>query len=560
MQLALTIGKYKIYSSGLQPVVIAAFDAERIVFLEYDRIMPLFAEPWVDWNITPSDHGTEMFKRVRTFLKESLSYRMIFNWIDDEKALKKFIKSNFKRSSENIHKIEINRTSFVSVYFRWREQVKDTIAVDWSVLAKNGIHDRDFFLADLISSDGKTLRDNLAVTLKQDIYKVHKQIAGMGFFADVPFKDKQKAYNLFWNSYSRPPKEEYWNYILDRADLLVPEDRRAYEGAYYTPRIWVEKSHFVLSEIFGDLWQEDYVIWDCAAGSGNLLRGLTNRRNVWASTDLQGDVDRMHSSIDAHDLNLFKSHVFQFDFLDDDLDGPKVPEQLKEILRSPEKRRKLIFLVNTPFAEAADKDTVVGSGTHKSEVATRYKTYSQYKDIIGIAAREIYAQFLMKMYKEVSGCIIAQFSTPKHLTAPNFYKFRSAFQAFLFEPKFVVPSKSFDNVKGEFPIGFFVWDTSLSERFSGTEAKYFDRKGNSLGVKRIPSYDGLRTINDWIIETRVRGGTFLGFMFAAGCDFQHMNQNFIVSDRSMVAHPRGTDITDKNFLEICVYHAVRHCM
>ncbi len=560
VQLTLTIGKYRLYAKMMQPVLIAAFDAERICFLEYDRVISLFSEPWVDWNLTPSDHTSEQFVRAKLFLEEGLSHRMTFNWMNDAKELTRFIKANFTRKNRNARKIEINRTSFVSVYFKWCEKVKPSIAVDWSVLDRYGVYDRDFFLADLISKDGKTLRDNLIVTLNIDSYKMHKEIEGMGFFADVHFKDGQKAYNLFWNNYKRPPKKEYHEYILDRTDLLVPEDKRAYDGAYYTPKIWVEKAHMTLHEIFGDCWQDNYYVWDCCAGSGNLLRGLVNPYRVYASTNIQGDVDRMHSAIDNHGLQLLKNHVFQMDFLDDELDGPKVPDSLKEIISNPEERRKLIVLINPPWAEAADKDTVTGTGTNKKNVALKYRTYARFKDSMGIAAREIYAQFFMKVYTDLSGCILAQFSTLKHLTAPNFTQFRNVFQPLLFGPKFVVPSKSFENVNGSFPVGFFVWDTSVKERFNGTEAEFFDKGGNSLGTKRIICYDSLRTINDWIIGTRGRGGDVIGFMSAKGADFQNQNYNYIVNDKTLLPHPRGTDITVNNFLEACVYYAVRQCM
>ena len=560
VQLALTIGKFGLYKEMMQPVLIGAFDAERICFLEFDYILHLFSEPWVDWNLTPSDHRSEQFKRAKAFLAEGLTHRIMFNWVSDEKVLKRFIKTNFTRQNRDARKIEINRTSFVSVYFKWCESVRDTIAVDWAFLARNGIHDRDFYLADLISKDGKTLRDNLIVTLNIDSYKVKKEIEGMGFFTDVHFKDGQKAYTLFWNSYKRPPKREYQNYILERADLLVPEDRRAYEGAYYTPRIWVEKAHDMLHEALHDFWQDEYYVWDCSAGSGNLLRGLTNYYNVYASTDMQDDVDRVHSAIAHHDIGLLPSHVFQFDFLDDDLDGPKVPDSLKEIIRDPAKRRKLIILINPPWGEAADKDTVKGTGQNKKDIALKYKTYARFKDSIGIAAREIYAQFFMRVYTDLSGCLLAEFSTLKLLTAPNFKQFRDVFKAFLFEPKFVVPSKSFENVPGSFPVGFFIWDTSVPERFTGTEADYFDKSGNLLGRKKIVCYDGQESINDWIIGTRERDGKIIGFMYAAGCDFQHKNYNYILNDRSLLPHPRGTDITEANFMEICVYFAVRQSM
>ena len=44
---------------------------------------------------------------------------------------------------------------------------------------------------------------------------------------------------------------------------------------------------------------------------------------------------------------------------------------------------------------------------------------------------------------------------PKYLQSPNFKAFRQAFRSSL-EKCFIVPADTFDNVKGQFPIGFFV--------------------------------------------------------------------------------------------------------
>ncbi len=65
----------------------------------------------------------------------------------------------------------------------------------------------------------------------------------------------------------------------------------------------------------------------------------------------------------------------------------------------------------------------------------------------------------MRIYKELNGVILASFSTLKNLLGSNFKKFREVFKA-EFKGGFMVPADTFDNVKGQFPIGFLVWDTS----------------------------------------------------------------------------------------------------
>ena len=125
----------------------------------------------------------------------------------------------------------------------------------------------------------------------------------------------------------------------------------------------------------------------------------------------------MHERIKEKSLDLLDSHVFQFDFLNDSFD--RLPQSLQEIINDPEKRRKLVVYINPPYAEAADKSTVVGRGKNKTNVAVTNKTYNKYKNRIGIAGREVFAQFFMRIYDEISTSVLAQFSKLKIEQAPN---------------------------------------------------------------------------------------------------------------------------------------------
>src|SRR5690606_7317845 len=122
--------------------------------------------------------------------------------------------------------------------------------------------------------------------LQNKFYELDRIIdeAGMFISKKAEFRDNQVAHTQFWNRYERPPKEEYWDYIVERRDLLVPQDIRERKGSFFTPQKWVELSQSYFAELFGENWQDEYYIWDCAAGTGNLLNGLTNKYHIWAST------------------------------------------------------------------------------------------------------------------------------------------------------------------------------------------------------------------------------------------------------------------------------------
>jgi len=49
----------------------------------------------------------------------------------------------------------------------------------------------------------------------------------------------------------------------------MDKQRRENTGSFFTPQIWVELSQRYLTETLGVNWQDEYYIWDCAAGTGS---------------------------------------------------------------------------------------------------------------------------------------------------------------------------------------------------------------------------------------------------------------------------------------------------
>jgi hypothetical protein len=215
------------------------------------------------------------------------------------------VKKNFIVGKTDTSKIRIDKNNFTVIYNKWLTTVRPTIAVNWDIAKKSGIIDGDFYLADLLSKENETLKEKLFVLLKKDYYEADRHLNDMGMFTSsrVEFTDKQKAHTQFWNKYERPPKKEYWHYIVERRDLLVPQDVRERKGSYFTPQQWVELSQKYIAEVLGEDWQDEYYVWDCAAGTGNLLTGLTNKYNIWASTLDTADVEVMHDRIDVMNEN-----------------------------------------------------------------------------------------------------------------------------------------------------------------------------------------------------------------------------------------------------------------
>ena len=558
VQLILTIGKARTFDKFLPPAFLGAFDAEKIAFIQYNAVLDVFYQNDFNWNVTPSDHETKEFQQVYETVKATLEANTyIYRFGGDDKELHRFIKQNFIVGKSSVSKIRINKNNFTNIYNKWLLEVKPTISVNWEVAKKNGIIDADFYLADILSEHNVTLKEKLYVLLRDDHYELDRRMNEMGLFSsqEAQFSDKQKAHTQFWNRYNRPPKREYWDYIVERRDLLVPQDVRERKGSFFTPQIWVELSQQYIADVLGENWQDEYYVWDCCAGTGNLLAGLTNKYNIWASTLDQADVDVMRDRI-KNGANLLDSHVFQFDFLNDDFS--KLPQSLQDVINDEEKRKKLVIYINPPYAEATTATTVTGTGKNKAKVATENKIYQKYKTKIGKASNELFAQFFIRVYQEIPGATLAEFSTLKILQASNFADFRKIFRAKL-ERAFIVPADTFDNVKGKFPIGFFVWDTSRKEIFTETIVDAYNKSTEFLETKKILALnENNLMLNRWLDTFKnTSDKTPIGLIPSSPSDFQHNNQLAILSKaQQRYCYP----ISETNVVLFSIYFSVRQCI
>ena len=573
VQLIFTIGKGRINERHMPPKYIGAFDAEKIAFIPYNAIMEVFSQTDFNWNVPPSDHSTKEFLQLKTLVRNALEQSSLedgneayrFDFVENRKELKTYISKNFKTDYKTNRGMRITHNNFVAIYNQWRKEVMPSISINWDKAKEHGLIDADFYLADLMSGkDNYTILQKLRVLLRRNEYMLKNGINYLGKYDTTPigFKDEMQAHKTFWARYARPPKEVYWDKIVDRRDLLVPQDVRERKGSYFTPAIWVEKSQEYLSEVLGENWQDEYYIWDCCAGTGNLLANLTNKYKIWASTLDRGDVQVMHERIArmGKGSNLLDSHVFQFDFLNDEFDGDKVPEDLKRILQDPEERKKLVIYINPPYKEASNATTVTGNGENQTDVAKNNKTYDKYLHFLGKAARELYIQFFARIYKEMRGVIFGEFSTLKALQASNYDTFRKLFTAKL-EALFLVPSYTFDNVDGKFPIGFHIWDTNKEERFKEFVADVYNDKGEFTQNKKIFVEEG-RTINTWLKQYVDKFDSEIASMSCIGTDFQHSKFTNINQSNALkgVGNAKGIAkfiITPNNIIPSVVYFSAR---
>ena len=237
----------------------------------------------------------------------------------------------------------------------------------------------------------------------------------------------------------------------------------------------------------------------------------------------------------------------------------KLPKSLQEILKDDEKRKKLIIFINPPYAEATSATQVTNTGKNKDGVALGNATYERYKDSMGKASNELFAQFFFRIYKEISHCHLAAFSTLKYVNSSNFIKFRETFQA-KFLKGFIAPAYTFDNVKGNFPIGFLVWNLAQPQAIKSITLDIFNDSGAGLGKKRFyTTLDSKESINKWIKQYDNKVITEIAYMCNPSPDFQHNSQLYI-SQKKGIEHFNFFKLFKNNLIVGAVYFAVRHCI
>ncbi len=409
------------------PPFLCAIDTEKAALMKTEDALPLFERKDIKWGKSASDVTPEALEAVSTFIgTRFVSYRIKTHESEFIEAVKKAIKTG------DIIRTEIKPANIKSVFDKWVDMIgKEIVGITPDKYAL-------LFFADIMHDGTVSTPKDLPAEL---LYKDGPPV----FFLDGKIYElgSREGYRQFWAIYHKPPREEHRNSMLERRDTLIPLDERSFKGAYYTPLHVVDKAYEKLTEVLGDNWQDEYIVWDMCCGVGNLEVKHTNHRNLYMSTLDQADVDVMKAT-----KTCAAAERFQYDYLNDDItdDGQidysltnKVPESLRKAIKSG---KKILVLINPPYAEASSSDNAIqGGGESKTGVAST--KIAEHMTEYGYAKRELFAQFMVRIAKEIPNATLAIFSKLKYVNASNFEEFRKRWDAD-YIGGFIVPSKSFD--------------------------------------------------------------------------------------------------------------------
>ena len=126
----------------------------------------------------------------------------------------------------------------------------------------------------------------------------------------------------------------------------------------------------------------------------------------------------------------------------------------------------------------------------------------------------------------------------------------------------MTPAETFDNVSGQFPIGFQIFHIAEKEEFMSIKADVYDHKAQFIGTKNLYSYKDEKYIIHWLRQYYDKAGKKIAYLRFLGTDFQNNNGVFITLSPSTndMKQVKGNWITPKNVLEACIYFSVRLCI
>lgn len=311
-----------------------------------------------------------------------------------------------------------------------------------------------------------------------------------------------KAYKAFFGQYSNkysPSEKAKFTQIFDR---LVDDSQRRTHGDFFTPTQWVDYAHERISDTLGADWKDEYVVWDCAWGTGNLTRDY-KFKELYASTLVQSELDV------AQKYNP-EAEKFQFDFLNDfiptgdELFGQEECKLPDGLLDAFEQNKKIVFFINPPYATAANWDE-----SSKQGVAQTYANKQMLKDGYGSCSQNLYAQFLYRIEKikqnyDLNNCYICIFCPTLFMSGSSYKNFRKYFlNDFKYIDGFQFKASHFADVSSNWGIGFTIWKSGMGDNVQNFTLDACDNYGNDIkayDTKQLYNVDNTITASMWAKE------------------------------------------------------------
>ena len=356
----------------------------------------------------------------------------------------------------------------------------------------------DYFTSRVVKNPKKISPNDIVaifigVITDGDNYYVHPKKSN---YICTPFGDIQidatqyKGFISYFNRKYTPQEKMKFAEISDR---LIEDTNRRNKGEFYTPTLFVDYAHKMISEALGDNWKDEYVVWDNCCGTKNLTRDY-RFKELYCSTLENAELD-ISSRYNP------EATSFQFDFLNDPLE--KLP---KGLLEAFEQNKKIVFFLNPPYARNS------GIGNNGRVCFTKIRE-DMNKNKIGACSANLYAQFLwrIKIIKEkynLTNCHIGIFCPPLFLCGESYKKFRPIFlNHFSFNNGIQFNAGHFDNVCAAWAISFSIWDCGETKDKNNFSYNCVDNINGEIEIiqhKNLYNADNNKTASIWVRKNDIK--------------------------------------------------------
>ena len=508
-----------------------------------DSLIPHLKDD-IDWNRAPSSPDPKL---IENLVNDENIIMFTYN-ISDWKGFdfKQIIDIVFKiKDKKTENKIEINEKNIVFVFEDWEISVLNDPKkkMDPHARVKN-------FIDSMIEP-----------TACQHPKMMGRFITDATFFA-VNDDGCKNFFNKYKQGYSSTTKKKFHS-IQDR---LVEDSKRRFQGEFFTPKVWVDEAHSMITEELGPNWYKDCLVIDCACGTANLTRDYPELKNLMLSTLNQEDIDV---------INKFGYNngalVKKWDFLNENL-----PKEIEEkLIEAGKSGKRVVWFINPPFG------TQNSHGAQSKSKIADTQIRKVMKEGYASPSQQLYCQFLFHILmieeKYKLNSTIGFYSTRSMINGSQFSKFRDLF---LSKKKFIngflSPSKDFSLDTGTWGVLFSLWNNGKT-----TEKiiiNVMDKNKGNIGKKELYWTNG-NSASQWIKKKNIRkiqkiytpnqtnGLDFCDMKTNGKKDsifYMHNNANCVMHNGSYVGFysvpfksAHGDHIFPENFMESVSLYAAR---
>lgn len=275
------------------------------------------------------------------------------------------------------------------------------------------------------------------------------------------------AYRSFFEHFAQGYKPSEIEAFYSMKDQLVEDDARRRQGAFFTPRLWVDEAHKEIEKVLGPNWRKECVVWDPASGTANLTRDYNDWGCLISSTAERPDVQVMAE-------HGWGGDVFQYDFLNPGSwspfleDGEKnlIPDHVEDTLYAASKAgKRIVFFMNPPYGTAGDARA---KGTSKMGIADTIINTEMKQAKLGACSQQLYAQFMFRCTEIAreygfKNLTVAVYSKPTFMSSGSYRPFRDWwYKQYAYQSGFMFQASHFADVSGAWGISFTIWNSGVA--------------------------------------------------------------------------------------------------